>query len=82
MLGLRLFNTRRIDLPIYAIETDLSGGEVLQGARRLIRRARTTRRESKLVDADPLFSHLDPLTAAPGRNRFLKTVLPFLRKAF
>jgi hypothetical protein len=82
VLGLRLFHTRRIDLPIYAIETDLAGGEVLRGARRLIRRARTTRRESKLVDVDPLFSHLDPLIAAPSRNRFLKTVVPFLRKAF
>ena len=25
-------------------------------------------------------SHLDPLSAAPGRNRFLKTVVPFLRR--
>jgi hypothetical protein len=24
-------------------------------------------------------SQLDPLTAAPDRNRFLKTVVPFLR---
>ena len=82
LLGLRLFHTRRIDVPIYAIETDQADAHVLRGARRLIRRARTTRRESKLVHADPLFSHLDPLTAAPGRNRFLRTVVPFLRKAF
>jgi len=24
-------------------------------------------------------AHLDPLSAAPARNRFLKTVVPFLR---
>jgi hypothetical protein len=80
LLGLRLFHTRQIDLPIYAIETDLAGARVLPGARRLIRLARTTRRESRLVDADPLFSHLDPLTAAPARNRFFKTVVPFLKR--
>jgi hypothetical protein len=26
-------------------------------------------------------AHLDPLSAAPKRNRFLKTVVPFLRRA-
>jgi hypothetical protein len=31
-----------------------------------------------LVNRNPLFSHLDPLTAAPKSNAFLKTVVPFL----
>jgi hypothetical protein len=26
-------------------------------------------------------SHIDPLSAAPKTNRFLKTVVPFLRRA-
>ena len=33
---------------------------------------------ARIVD-DRRTSHLDPLSAAPGRNRFLKTVVPFLR---
>ena len=33
-----------------------------------------------LVDASATESHLDPLTAAPERNRYLQTVVPFLRK--
>jgi pimeloyl-ACP methyl ester carboxylesterase len=82
-LGLRLWHTKRLKLPLYAIATNLAGAHVLDGARRLIKRARTTRRESTLVSRDPLMSHLDPLTAAPGRNAFLKTVVPFLeRKVF
>ena len=28
---------------------------------------------------EPKNSHLDPLTAAPGKSRFLKTVVPFLK---
>ena len=34
----------------------------------------------KLVDASKDNSHLDPLTSAPGKSRFLKTVIPWLRK--
>jgi len=82
-LGLRLFHTRKVNLPLYAIATDLAGAHVLAGARRFIRRARTTKSQSMLVDRDPQISHLDPLTAAPRTNAFLKTVVPFLhRKVF
>ncbi len=35
-------------------------------------------KRSMLVDGSKEQSHLDPLTAAPARNRFLKTVVPFL----
>jgi pimeloyl-ACP methyl ester carboxylesterase len=82
-LGLRLEHTRKVNLPLYAIATDLAGAHVLDGARNLIRRSRITRRESMLVNRNPLMSHLDPLTAAPKANAFLKTVVPFLdRKVF
>src|SRR6185503_14920990 len=55
----------------------------LDGARNFIRLSRTTRRQSMLVNRNPLMSHLDPLTAAPRTNAFLKTVVPFLdRKVF
>jgi pimeloyl-ACP methyl ester carboxylesterase len=77
-LGLRLFHTRKVNLPLYAIATNLARAHVLDGARNFIRRARTTRRESMLVNRNPLMSHLDPLVAAPKTNAFLKTVVPFL----
>jgi hypothetical protein len=31
-----------------------------------------------LVEGAPQASHLDPLTATPDRNKFLKTVVPFI----
>jgi pimeloyl-ACP methyl ester carboxylesterase len=77
-LGLRLFHTKKVNLPLYAIGTDLARAHVLDGARDFIRRARTTRRESMLVNRNPLMSHLDPLVAAPKKNAFLKTVVRFL----
>jgi hypothetical protein len=80
LLGLRPFHRRSIELPLYALQTDLTGGRVLRGARRLIASSRIPARRSKLVDASGTNSHLDPLTAAPRTSRFLKTVIPFLRR--
>jgi hypothetical protein len=77
-LGLRLRHGREIDVPLYAYSTDLTKGAVARGARRLARMSRI--RRTVVVD-DRRASHLDPLSAAPGRNRFLRTVVPFLRRA-
>ena len=80
LLGLRVSHRRTIRLPLYALQTDLADGRVLRGARRLIAASRIPARRAKLVDASRENSHLDPLTAAPARSRFLKTVVPFLRR--
>jgi hypothetical protein len=74
-LGLRLLHARQIDVPVYAFSTGLTDGAVARGARRLARMSRAPR--SVVID-DRQTSHLDPLSAAPGRNHFLKTVVPFL----
>jgi len=79
-LGLRLTHTRKVNLPLYAIATDLGGAHVLDGARNLIARSRITKKQSTLVNRNPLMSHLDPLIAAPRTNAFLKTIVPFLDK--
>ncbi len=81
-LGLRLKHLKQVDIPVYAVQTDLTDGRVLKGAKRFIAESKTTLKESRLVNADPQQSHLDPLTAAPAKNAFLKTVVPFLKKNF
>lgn len=81
LLDLRTFHARSIDLPLYAFETDLTDGRVLRGARRLVARSRIARRDTTLVDRGSSTSHLDPLTAAPATNDFVRTVAPFLRRA-
>jgi pimeloyl-ACP methyl ester carboxylesterase len=80
LLGLRTFHLAGVDLPVYAVETSLPNADVLGGARRLIKRSDSSKREAKLVDASGEMAHLDPLTAAPQTNRFLETVVPFLKK--
>ena len=76
-LGLRIQHAKRIDVPLYAYGTALTDGGVARGARRL---AKASRIERPTVVDDRKASHLDPLSGAPARNRFLKTVVPFLRR--
>lgn len=80
LLGLRPWHRAQVDVPLYAFQTSLTHGRVLRGARRLIASSRIPRRQSVLVDASATQSHLDPLAAAPARNRFLTTVVPFLKR--
>ncbi len=66
-LGLRLKHTDEIDVPLYAFQTDLTGGTVLQGAKRLIKVSDIPQKRSVLVDGAPQASHLDP--SPPPRRR-------------
>jgi hypothetical protein len=77
---LRTWHAGAIGVPLYAFQTDLTGGKVIRGAVRLIARSRIPGARSVLVDRSARMSHLDPLTAAPSRNDFLLTVVPFLRR--
>ena len=78
-LHLREWHKRGIDVPLYAIQTSLSRGRVLRGARRLVAASHIPARKVKLVNAAGVYSHLDPLTSAPGKSRFLKSVVPWLK---
>jgi hypothetical protein len=77
VVGLRLRHGREIDLPLYAYSTGLTEGRVARGAQRLVRFSRI---EEFSITDDRGVSHLDPLVAAPPRNDFLKSVVPFLRR--
>ena len=77
LLGLRVWHKRKIDVPLYAIQTDLTRGRVLRGARRLVAVSKIPPRSARFVDASKVNSHLDPLTSAPSKSRFLKTVIPW-----
>ena len=76
-LGLRIQHAKSIDVPLYAYGTSLTDGGVAKGARSLARLSRIKR--PRVID-DRGASHLDPLSGAPDRNRFLKTVVPFLKR--
>jgi pimeloyl-ACP methyl ester carboxylesterase len=78
-LGLRLKWAKEVDTPVYALQTSLTKGAVLKGAKSFLKLSKSPRGESRLVDASATESHLDPLTAAPDRNDYLKSVVPWLK---
>jgi pimeloyl-ACP methyl ester carboxylesterase len=76
-LGLRLWHTPEINVPLYAYQTDLTNGAVLAGALNV--KSATQIPQLVAVDDSANASHLDPLIAPPQTNRFIQTVVPFLR---
>ena len=79
-LGLRTWHTKKIDVPMYAYQTDLTQGRVLVGARNVKNASRIPRLVE--VDESAGSSHLDMLAAPPQTNRFTQTVVPFLQSLF
>ncbi|MCW3039074.1 MAG: alpha/beta hydrolase [Solirubrobacterales bacterium] len=80
LLGVRTIHGSGVRLPIYAFATSLGGQRVLDAARQLARQSRVPARELTLVDRSRTFAHIDPLSASPEKNDFLKTVVPFLKR--
>jgi hypothetical protein len=76
VLGLRSVHGHAVHVPIYAFATSLGGRRVLGAAQALAHRSRA---RVELVDRVAMADHLDPLTAVPPRNDFVRTVVPFLR---
>lgn len=76
-LGLRLWHTKKINVPLYAYQTDLTLGGVLIGAENVRKASKIPRLVA--VDDTANASHLDPVIAPPETNKFIQTVVPFLQ---
>ncbi len=76
-LGLSLAYAAEIDTPLYVFQTGLTHGSVEQAGRWV---AANSRIRTAVYVTDARMTHLDPLLAAPGRNRFLETVGAFLEE--
>jgi pimeloyl-ACP methyl ester carboxylesterase len=76
-LGLRVWHTKEINVPLYAYQTDLTSGGVIRGARAV----KSASHIPRLVEVDDgaTASHLDPVIAPPETNPFINTVVPFLQ---
>lgn len=76
-LGLRVWHTKEIDVPLFAYQTDLTKGGVIRGARAVQKASKIPRLVE--VDDSAAASHLDPVIAPPGTNGFTQNVVPFLK---
>src|SRR5437764_12169840 len=75
-VGLRPWHLHEVNVPLYAFETGLSQGGVLRGTETFIRRSRV---RSHWLYHDVKMGHFDPLEDLPAHNRFVQTVVPWLR---
>jgi pimeloyl-ACP methyl ester carboxylesterase len=68
-----------VKLPMYSFDTSLGGGRVADATRQLAKQSKVPKSWVKTVKRAKTYAHIDPISAAPSRNAFLKTVAPFLR---
>ena len=82
VLGLRIFHLADVNIPYYAFQTSLTGSRngVVEGAKNFAARSKVPQGGLVIVNRSDKTSHLDPLLAAPKKNDFVKTVVPFLKK--
>ncbi|HWV84453.1 MAG TPA: hypothetical protein VNZ62_03330 [Capillimicrobium sp.] len=78
-LGVRAIHGDALRTPIYAFATSLGGDRALDAALGIARQAGIRPSRVVTVDASATDAHMDPIGDLPGRSRFLKTVVPFLR---
>jgi pimeloyl-ACP methyl ester carboxylesterase len=67
-------------IPILAFATSLGSQRVVDGATALAAQAHTRARDRVIVDRRTTYAHVDPLSAAPSRNEFLRRASAFLRR--
>lgn len=75
-LGLRPYHLADIDLPLYVFETDISKGGVLKAANKFIAQTKIPRHT---FVSDPSMGHFDPLGDVATNNKFIASVVPFLK---
>ena len=79
-LGLRLLHTAQVDVPLYAFQTALGGANDAVAVSAHAYKAESKIPSVTVVSRTATYSHLDPLLASPGKNDFLKTAVPWLKK--
>lgn len=75
-LDLRISHTAQIDVPLYAFETGLTHGSVNAAAHWLVAHSRIN---DAIYVTDDSMMHLDPLLDTSSRNRFLTTLVRFVK---
>lgn len=74
-LGLRLWHTAEVGVPLYVFESSFAGGTVGEAAGKLVA---NTRIPSLSLHSDFSMLHQDILLAVPEKNSFLKTAIPYM----
>lgn len=80
VLGVKATMGDRVRVPMFAFDAELGGGRVGEAARELARQSGLPQRKVVTVDRSRSFAHIDPLSAAPAKNVFIRRLAPFLQR--
>jgi pimeloyl-ACP methyl ester carboxylesterase len=69
-----------VHVPIYAFATSLGNTRVIDAAKQLAKQSHVAKRDVVTVNKAATYAHIDPISATPSKNAFLKSVVKFLRK--
>jgi pimeloyl-ACP methyl ester carboxylesterase len=75
LLGLRVWHSREIDVPLYSFESGLTHGTVNEAARWVVGQSRIA---SATYAGDDRMTHIDVLSAEPDHNPMFDSLVPFL----
>lgn len=78
--GIKTTKGKSVKLPMYAFDAALGGGRVAEATRALAKQSGVPKRKVRTVNRASTYAHIDPLSATPSKNDFIKTLVPFLKK--
>lgn len=79
VFGLRTTMGKRVKLPMYSFDAELGDGRIKRATRALAAQSKVPKKWVRTVDRSSTYAHIDPLSALPQKNDFIKTLVPFLR---
>ena len=80
VFGVKATMGKYVDLPMYSFDTSLGDGRVAKATWRLAEQSHVPASEVRTVQKVGTYGHIDPLSALPKKNAFIKTVVPFLKE--
>ena len=81
VFGVKATRGKQATVPMFGFDAALGGGRVSAATRELAKLAGVPKRDVTTVDKSATYGHIDPLSAAPRKNAFIKNLAPFLERA-
>lgn len=80
VFGIKATKGKSVKVPMYSFDTSLGDGRVAKATEALAEQSGVPDRQVRTVQRTKTYAHIDPLSALPSKNDFIKTLVPFLKK--
>jgi len=80
VFGIKATKGTKVKVPMYSFDTSLGDGRVAKSTWRLAEQSHLAASKVRTVQQIVTYAHIDPLSATPSKNVFIKTLVPFLKE--